>query len=45
MNIFFILLNFFLVNYFKMSVGKTHTEFATLLKMLLCYELVMDSYG
>jgi len=25
-------------------VGKTHTEFATLLKMLIGYELVMDSY-
>ena len=27
-----------------MPVGKTHTEFATLLKMLIGYELVMDSY-
>jgi len=26
-------------------VGKTHTEFAVLLKMLIGYELVMVSYG
>jgi len=28
-----------------MSVGKTHAEFAVLLKMLIGYELVMVSYG
>jgi len=27
-----------------MSVGKTHAEFATLLKMLIGYEFVMVSY-
>jgi len=31
-------------NQSKISVGKTHAEFAVLLKMLIRYEFVMDSY-
>jgi len=45
MNIYIYIWMNICTNYFKMSVGKTHAEFATLLKMLIGYELVMVSYG
>ena len=45
MNIYFYSECNICVNCFQISVGKTHAEFAVLLKMLIGYEFVMVSYG
>ena len=44
MNIIFISEWSICINWFKIYEGKTHAEFAVLIKILIGYELVMVSY-